>query len=70
MHGTDHSKQRTKSHPAAYIHTYIHTPCRTQVLYLRGCDEDGTTANEQWSIVGDTFLVGARHPSNTRAHAH
>ena len=27
-------------------------------LYLRGCDTDGTTVNEQWSIVGDTFIVG------------
>jgi inositol oxygenase len=27
-------------------------------IYLRGCDEDGTTLSEQWGIVGDTFIVG------------
>lgn len=27
-------------------------------IYLRGTDEDGTSLQEQWSIVGDTFVVG------------
>lgn len=27
-------------------------------IYLRGCDEDGTSVNQQWAIVGDTFVVG------------
>lgn len=27
-------------------------------IYLRGCDEDGTSMQEQWSIVGDTYVVG------------
>lgn len=27
-------------------------------IYLRGRDEDGTTVAYQWSIVGDTFVVG------------
>jgi len=29
-------------------------------IYLRGCNEDGTSVAEQWSIVGDTFVTG--HP--------
>ena len=27
-------------------------------LYLRGCDQDGTSVKEQWGTVGDTFVVG------------
>jgi len=27
-------------------------------IYLRGCDTDGTSMKQQWSIVGDTFIVG------------
>lgn len=27
-------------------------------IYLRGCDDDGTSMAEQWSIVGDTFIIG------------
>ena len=26
-------------------------------IYLRGCDEDGTSVSEQWAVVGDTFVV-------------
>lgn len=33
-----------------------------KVLYLRGCDGDGTSVAEQWSIVGDTFVVGEPLP--------
>ena len=31
-------------------------------LYLRGCDTDGTSVNQQWSIVGDTYVLGAPLP--------
>jgi inositol oxygenase len=27
-------------------------------LYLKGCDQDGTSIHQQYSIVGDTFIVG------------
>ncbi len=33
-----------------------------KVLYLWGCDEDGTNQNEQWGLVGDIFVVGCRLP--------
>ena len=29
-----------------------------KILFLKGCDEDGTSLNSQWAIVGDTFPVG------------
>ena len=28
-----------------------------KMVYLRGCDEDGTSVAQQWSLVGDTWLV-------------
>ena len=31
-------------------------------LYLKGCDEDGTSKAEQWAIVGDTFVLGEPLP--------
>ena len=31
-----------------------------KILYLWGNDTDGTSIDEQWSIVGDTFIVGCR----------
>jgi inositol oxygenase len=31
-----------------------------KILYLRGCDQDGTSVAQQWGIVGDTFVLG--HP--------
>ena len=34
-----------------------------KMIYLRGCDEDGTSMAEQWSIVGDTWVVGCQMPS-------
>jgi inositol oxygenase len=34
-----------------------------KMVYLRGCDEDGTSMEEQWSIVGDTWVVGCEMPS-------
>ena len=33
-----------------------------KVMYLWGCDEDGTSQNEQWGLVGDIFLVGCALP--------
>lgn len=33
-----------------------------KVIYLRGCDEDGTSVKEQYNIVGDTFILGCRLP--------
>ena len=33
-----------------------------KVLYLWGCDEDGTSLRSQWGLVGDTFLVGCALP--------
>lgn len=35
-----------------------------KLLYIKGCDEDGTTVKEQWGIVGDTFVVGCKLPEN------
>eukprot|EP00615_Pteridomonas_danica_P004967 CAMPEP_0114345464 /NCGR_PEP_ID=MMETSP0101-20121206/12252_1 /TAXON_ID=38822 ORGANISM="Pteridomonas danica, Strain PT" /NCGR_SAMPLE_ID=MMETSP0101 /ASSEMBLY_ACC=CAM_ASM_000211 /LENGTH=234 /DNA_ID=CAMNT_0001481451 /DNA_START=66 /DNA_END=767 /DNA_ORIENTATION=- len=29
-----------------------------KMIFIRGCDEDGTSMKEQFSIVGDTFIVG------------
>ena len=36
-----------------------------KIMYLKGCDEDGTSIKEQWGIVGDTFIVGCEIPSST-----
>jgi len=33
-----------------------------KMIYLRGCDEDGTSMDQQWSIVGDTWVVGCTMP--------
>ncbi len=33
-----------------------------KVMYLWGCDEDGTSQSEQWGLVGDVFVVGALLP--------
>lgn len=33
-----------------------------KVMYLWGCDEDGTSQKEQWGLVGDIFVVGCRLP--------
>ncbi|MCW3125421.1 MAG: hypothetical protein JWO03_1079, partial [Bacteroidetes bacterium] len=33
-----------------------------KVMYLWGADEDGTSQNEQWGLVGDVFVVGCRMP--------
>lgn len=34
-----------------------------KILYLKGIDEDGTSMKNQFSIVGDTFIVGHKIPS-------
>ncbi|MCY7352312.1 MAG: inositol oxygenase [Cytophagaceae bacterium] len=35
-----------------------------KVLYLWGSDADGTSQAEQWGLVGDVFVVGARLPDS------
>jgi len=35
-----------------------------KILYLSGLDEDGTSKNTQWSIVGDTFITGCELPNS------
>ena len=35
-----------------------------KMIYINGCDEDGTSINKQWSIVGDTFVVGYPLPKS------
>ena len=35
-----------------------------KILYKWGCDEDGTTMSTQFSIVGDTFVVGCEYPQS------
>ena len=35
-----------------------------KIMYLKGCDEDGTSINKQWGIVGDTFIVGCKIPDS------
>lgn len=34
-----------------------------KILYMNGCDEDGTSRTTQWAIVGDTFITGAPLPN-------
>jgi inositol oxygenase len=33
-----------------------------KIMYKRGSDSDGTGREEQWAMVGDTFVVGCRLP--------
>ena len=33
-----------------------------KIMYLWGSDEDGTSQNEQWGMVGDVFVVGCALP--------
>ncbi len=35
-----------------------------KIIYLKGCDDDGTSLKEQWGIVGDTFVVGCKLPES------
>jgi len=35
-----------------------------KILYLKGCPEDGTSIDTQWSIVGDTFITGCNIPDD------
>jgi inositol oxygenase len=34
-----------------------------KIIFVKGCDEDGTSINTQWGIVGDTFIVGCKLPN-------
>jgi len=33
-----------------------------KIMYKKGKDEDGTSKNKQWAMVGDTFMVGCKLP--------
>lgn len=33
-----------------------------KVIYINGCDNDGTSRTTQWAIVGDTFITGCKLP--------
>jgi inositol oxygenase len=33
-----------------------------KMIHVRGCDADGTSMSTQWSIVGDTWVVGCQMP--------
>ena len=35
-----------------------------KVLYKFGCNEDGTSIGNQWSVTGDTFIVGCKLPTD------
>lgn len=35
-----------------------------KILFLHGCDKDGTSRNTQWAIVGDTFITGTPLPDS------
>ncbi len=35
-----------------------------KIMYLWGSDEDGTSQNEQWGLVGDIFVVGCELPDS------
>jgi len=35
-----------------------------KVIHKRGCDEDGTSSAKQFSVVGDTFIVGCALPDS------
>ena len=33
-----------------------------KIIYKWGCDKDGTSQEQQWGLVGDTFILGCRLP--------
>ena len=33
-----------------------------KIIYINGCDDDGTSRTTQWGIVGDTFITGCALP--------
>jgi inositol oxygenase len=35
-----------------------------KILFINGCNEDGTSRDTQWAIVGDTFITGAPLPDS------
>lgn len=52
---------RTSGMPEWMVFTgFIHD--MGKVLYVIGCDEDGTSEDQQWATVGDTFIVGCDIP--------
>jgi len=55
--------RKTGTYPDWFILTgLIHD--MGKILYLKGCPEDGTSIDTQWSIVGDTFITGTKIPDN------
>ena len=34
-----------------------------KMMFVKGCDEDGTSQAEQWGMVGDVFVVGCTLPN-------
>lgn len=35
-----------------------------KIVYKKGCEKDGTSMKKQWSIVGDTFVLGCKIPES------
>jgi inositol oxygenase len=35
-----------------------------KMMFVKGCDEDGTSIKEQWGLVGDIFLLGCALPDS------
>ena len=35
-----------------------------KIMFLWGCDADGTSQDEQWGMVGDVFVVGCEFPDS------
>ena len=33
-----------------------------KIIYVKGCDEDGTSMETQWALVGDTYITGCKIP--------
>ena len=62
MYQTAEAIRKDGGEPWLQLTGFIHD--LGKCLYLRGCDEDGTSLREQWGIVGDTFVVGEPFSSN------
>jgi inositol oxygenase len=66
VHGGNsvHALQTARSMRLAGEPDWFQVTCRIhdlgKVIYVRGREEWGTTMGAQWSVVGDTFIVG--HP--------
>ena len=35
-----------------------------KVMYIKGCDNDGTSTTHQWGILGETFILGCKLPDS------